>query len=159
VDSKYISSLSCWFFWEVYGKVVKAWFIQVLCGEVEYDLFLQGYVTYTPRLLLVDLKGSLRHLRQEGDLYNHTEDVKPSEGHWPVEKVDVVYTPKGEKNEFLNDLGNEENAMDSTEARGKCGLKSLSLSSLLFITHYNQNEITITQCFYVYNTLQLHVLM
>lgn len=131
----------------------------MLCCEVEYDLFLQGYVTFTPRLLLVDLKGSLRHLRQEGDLYSHTEDVKPGEVHWPVEKVDVVCAPKEEKSEFLNDLENEENAMETAEALGRYGLKSLSLSSHLCITHYDQNEIAITHFFYVYNTLELHILV
>jgi hypothetical protein len=75
-------------------------------------------VTFTPRLLLVDLKGSLGHLQQEGDLYNHPEDVKTNQVQWPVEKVDVVCTPKVEKNEFLNDLENEENAMVNTEAPG-----------------------------------------
>lgn len=89
-------------------------------------MFLQGCVTFTPRLLLVDVKGSLRHLRQEGDLYDHEEDVKPSQVQWPVERVDVVCTPKEEKNEFLNNLEDEENSMDTSEARGKCGLKCLS---------------------------------
>jgi len=110
---------------------------------------LQGCVTFTPRLLLVDLKGSLRHLRQEGDLYDHVEDGKPSQVQWPVERVDVVCTPKEEKNEFLDDLENEENSMDSTEACGRCGSKCLSLSNLLCITHFHQKEITITQCVYV----------
>jgi hypothetical protein len=80
-------------------------------------------VTFTPRLLLVDLKGSLSHLRQEGDLYDHNQDVTPSDVQWPVEKVDLKCTPKEEKNEFLNDLENEENAMVSTEELGKYGLK------------------------------------
>lgn len=131
------------------GKLLRCGLFRCFYGEFEYDLFLQGYVTFTPRLLLVDLKGSLRHLQQEGDLYDHVEDVKPSQVQWPVEKVDVVCTPKEEKNEFLNDLENEENAMDTTEARGRCGLKYLSLSNLLCVTHCHQNEITNTQCFYV----------
>jgi len=99
-------------------------------------------VTFTPRLLLVDLKGSLRHLRQEGDLYDHVEDVKPSQVQWPVERTDLVCTPKEEKNEFLNDLENEENSMDTTEARGRCGLKCLSLSNLLCVTHFHQKAIS-----------------
>jgi len=111
--------------------------------------FLQGCVTFTPRLLLVDLKGSLRHLRQEGDLYDRVEDVKPSQVQWPVERVGVLCTPKEEKNEFLNDLENGENSMDTVEACGRCGLKCLSLSNLLCITHFHQKEITITQCIYV----------
>jgi hypothetical protein len=93
-------------------------------SEINHDILFRegvtskGCVTFTPRLLLVDLKGSLRHLRQEGDLYDHVEDGKPSQVQWPVERVDVVCTPKEEKNEFLDDLENEENSMDSTEACG-----------------------------------------
>lgn len=116
-------------------------------------------MTFTPRLLLVDLKGSISHLQQEGDLYSHTGDVKASQVQWPVEKVDVVCAPKEEKNEFLNDLEKEENSMDTAEAVGGYGLKSLSLSNLLCVTHYNQNEISIIQCLCVYNTVELHVLM
>ncbi|XP_069672251.1 protein misato homolog 1 [Periplaneta americana] len=91
-------------------------------SEINHDiLFREGltskeYVTYTPRLLLVDLKGSLSHLPKEGDLYGHTEDVKPNQVQWPTEKVDVICSPKPEKNEFLNDLENEESVMDGSEA-------------------------------------------
>lgn len=81
-------------------------------------------MTFTPRLLLVDLKGNVSHLRQEGDLYNHNQDIRPSDILWPAEKVDLICTPKEEKNVFLNDLEKEENAMISTEARGKYNLKS-----------------------------------
>jgi hypothetical protein len=79
-------------------------------------------VTFTPRLLLVDLKGSLGHLRHDGDLYNQPEDVKPNQVQWPVEKVDVLCAPKVEKNEFLNNLENEENSVVDTEASGNYGL-------------------------------------
>jgi hypothetical protein len=95
----------------------------VLCKEVE-SVLLQGFVTFTPRLLLVDLKGNIGHLRQEGDLYNHNKDVTLSDIQWPAEKVDLICTPKEEKNVFVNDLEKEENAMVSTEALGKYDLKS-----------------------------------
>jgi hypothetical protein len=93
-------------------------FISVPCKEVESAL-LQGYVTFTPRLLLVDLKGNISHLRQEGDLYNHNQDVTPSDIQWPAEKIDLIYAPEEKKNIFLNDLEKEENAMVSTQALGK----------------------------------------
>ncbi|KDR19639.1 protein misato homolog 1 isoform X2 [Zootermopsis nevadensis] len=93
-------------------------------SEINHDVLFRegvtskGHVTFTPRLLLVDLKGSLGHLRQEGDLYNHPEDVNPNKVQWPVEKVDVLCTPTVEKNEFINDLESEENVMVNTEAPG-----------------------------------------
>lgn len=81
-------------------------------------------MTFTPRLLLVDLKGNISHLRQEGDLYNHNQDVTPSDIQWPAEKVDLMCTSKEEKNVFLDGLEKEENAMVNTQALGKYYLKS-----------------------------------
>ncbi|XP_047117531.1 protein misato [Schistocerca piceifrons] len=67
----------------------------------------KGYVTFTPRLLLVDLKGSLRHLPEQGDLYEEVPDSSNVNVLWPKEKVDVIQAPKPEKNEFLEDLSKE----------------------------------------------------
>ncbi|CAG5865249.1 unnamed protein product [Menidia menidia] len=41
-----------------------------------------GHVTYTPRLIAMDLKGSLRTLRQEGSLYGHGQGGAPT---WTLE--------------------------------------------------------------------------
>lgn len=64
----------------------------------------QNQVTFTPRLLLVDLKGSLQHLRIQGELYDvPVPDV--NEAPWPTDKVQVEVSPeKDEKNEFLKDV-------------------------------------------------------
>ncbi|KAK3913705.1 Protein misato [Frankliniella fusca] len=64
----------------------------------------QNQVTFTPRLLLVDLKGSLHHLRIEGELYDvPVPDV--NEAPWPTDKVQVEVAPeRKEKNEFLKDV-------------------------------------------------------
>ncbi|XP_029437115.1 protein misato homolog 1 isoform X2 [Rhinatrema bivittatum] len=62
---------------------------------------LSGQETYTPRLILMDLKGSLNSLRQEGCLY---EDDKVD---WTVAWQGSVATYKEEapvKNPFLQDL-------------------------------------------------------
>ncbi|PSN51241.1 Protein misato [Blattella germanica] len=78
-------------------------------SEINHDVLFRegqtnkGHVTFTPRLLLVDLKGSLNHLPKEGDLYDPLEVPKPNEAQWPTDKVDVVVSPKPEKNEFLDD--------------------------------------------------------
>lgn len=60
-----------------------------------------GSVTYTPRLIAMDLKGSLRTLRQEGSLYD------PGEGAAAVTwegSVSVYKQSPPEKNCFLEDL-------------------------------------------------------
>uniref|UniRef100_A0A8C5HN12 Protein misato homolog 1 n=1 Tax=Gouania willdenowi TaxID=441366 RepID=A0A8C5HN12_GOUWI len=50
-------------------------------GEIQSDVVFRegqtqgGHVTYTPRLIAVDLKGSLRTLRQEGCLYDSGKDT------------------------------------------------------------------------------------
>jgi hypothetical protein len=90
----------------------------VPCKEAE-SVCLQGYVTFTPRLLLVDLKDNISHLRQEGDLYNHKQDATFSAIQWPVEKIECICAPKQKKNIFLNDLEKEENVVVNTEALGK----------------------------------------
>ena len=69
-------------------------------------------------MLLVDLKGVLQNLPIEGDLYESSAP-KGDEVQWPKEKVDVVVAPKAEKNEFLNNLNCEENAMDTDQSVGK----------------------------------------
>lgn len=76
---------------------------------------MQNEVTFTPRLLLVDLKGSLQHLRIEGELYDvPVPDV--NEASWPAEKVQVEVAPEHpEKNEFLRDI----EAGSTSSAAGK----------------------------------------
>ncbi|XP_069796670.1 protein misato homolog 1 [Narcine bancroftii] len=64
---------------------------------------LRGHPTYTPRLILLDLKGSLSSLKQEGDLYGVSQ-VEPAltwEGSLTVHEEEPVT-----KNPFLQQLGN-----------------------------------------------------
>ncbi|CAH1796416.1 unnamed protein product [Owenia fusiformis] len=75
---------------------------------------LMGEVTYTPRLIGFDLKGSLNTLKQDGNLYdlNLEEDLK-----WAADvtqhKVEV-----GEKNDFLLDLERQQEAhIDGSERK------------------------------------------
>lgn len=74
--------------------------------EIEHDILfregknLTGEVTYTPRLISLDLKGSLNTLKQDGSLY----DIA---GHDEVQWGDDVTLHKldiSSKNEFLRDL-------------------------------------------------------
>ena len=79
--------------------------------EINHDvlfregLTLQGQQTYTPRLLIFDLKGSLRNLPRYGTLYQTSS--YGSEASWSGE-VSVHESEPEPKNEFLMDLEAEE---------------------------------------------------
>lgn len=76
-------------------------------GEIQSDVVFRegqtpgGHVTYTPRLIAMDLKGSLRTLRQEGNLYDPGKDT--SAVSWDGSLVMHKESPP-EKNSFLEDL-------------------------------------------------------
>lgn len=89
----------------------------------------QRQTTYTPRLLLVDLDGSLKHLPREGELYGNSlkrdihEKLFPTEGNdiaeehesvkklkedvaWQPSDVEIVAEKETAKHEFQEDLDN-----------------------------------------------------
>ncbi|KAM9383888.1 protein misato homolog 1 isoform 2-T2 [Pholidichthys leucotaenia] len=76
-------------------------------GEIQSDVVFRegqtmgGHVTYTPRLIAMDLKGSLRTLCQEGHLYEGSKDTSAItwEGNVMVHKESPP-----ERNSFLEDL-------------------------------------------------------
>lgn len=76
-------------------------------GEIQSDVVFRegqtfgGHVTYTPRLIAMDLKGSLRTLRQEGSLYDSGKDTSAAtwEGNFMMHKESPPL-----KNSFLEDL-------------------------------------------------------
>ncbi|XP_062291290.1 protein misato homolog 1 [Scomber scombrus] len=76
-------------------------------GEIQSDAVfregrtLGGHVTYTPRLIAMDLKGSLRTLRQEGSLYDPGKD--PAAVTWEGSLMTHKESPPA-KNSFLEDL-------------------------------------------------------
>ncbi|XP_018555423.1 protein misato homolog 1 isoform X2 [Lates calcarifer] len=76
-------------------------------GEIQSDVVfregqtLGGHVTYTPRLIAMDLKGSLRTLRQEGSLYDAGKDT--SAVTWEGSLMMHKESPPA-KNSFLEDL-------------------------------------------------------
>ncbi|CAB3388170.1 Hypothetical predicted protein [Cloeon dipterum] len=81
-------------------------------SEINHDILFRegetrlGQTTFTPRLLLVDLKGSLGSLPEHGGLYEADHEEQP-EPVW-VNQVDVQRREKFKNNEFLADLANEE---------------------------------------------------
>lgn len=58
-----------------------------------------GEVTYTPRLLVADLKGSLKSFKQAGGLPDEAQDIPQ-----PWQNVEVIKEPECSKNQYLNDL-------------------------------------------------------
>lgn len=76
-------------------------------GEIQSDVVFRegqtagGHVTYTPRLIAMDLKGSLRTLRQEGSLYDPGKDT--SAVTWDGNLMMHKESPP-QKNLFLEDL-------------------------------------------------------
>ncbi|XP_048476412.1 protein misato homolog 1 [Rhincodon typus] len=71
---------------------------------------MQGQPTYTPRLILMDLKGSLSSLKQEGALYciSQTEPALTWKGSLSVHKEDPAV-----KNQFLQQLDRLGDELDS----------------------------------------------
>ncbi|XP_034400667.1 protein misato homolog 1 [Cyclopterus lumpus] len=76
-------------------------------SEIQSDVLFRegrttgGHVTHTPRLIALDLKGSLRTLRQEGSLYDAGKDT--SAVTWEGSLMKVKESP-AQKNSFLEDL-------------------------------------------------------
>ncbi|XP_072227305.1 protein misato homolog 1 [Leuresthes tenuis] len=88
-------------------------------AEVQSDVVfregqtLGGHVTYTPRLIAMDLKGSLRTLRQEGSLYDADKDA--SAVTWEGSLMMHKESPSA-KNSFLEDLDKLDNGEILAEA-------------------------------------------
>ncbi|XP_004519976.1 protein misato [Ceratitis capitata] len=93
-------------------------------SEINHDVLyregvnLNKQVTYTPRLLLVDLDGSLKHLPREGELYgNSVKRATDDSAGDPLKKikedledlstdVEIVQQPQADKHDFQKDLEN-----------------------------------------------------
>ncbi|KAJ8925913.1 hypothetical protein NQ315_009765 [Exocentrus adspersus] len=83
-------------------------------SEIDHDvLYREGVtnkhgVTFTPRLLLVDLKGSLKHLPERGELYDEPPKPTKSDVNWDSDLVEIEGVSGNNKNQFLKDLENPE---------------------------------------------------
>lgn len=79
--------------------------------EINHDILyregqtLKGEVTYTPRLLLAEIKGALKSLPESGGLPDESE-FDPSSIQW--EFVEKIEEPAAHKNDYLNDIDCEE---------------------------------------------------
>ncbi|KAL8570766.1 hypothetical protein ACOMHN_006916 [Nucella lapillus] len=102
--------------------------LQAFPKEVNHDVLfrvgqtLRGDVTFTPRLVALDLKGSLNSLRREGTLYsdNREEDVK-----WCGD-VTLHKSDSGPRNQFLEDLDRAEKGQGVDNGKGDGGNRETS---------------------------------
>ncbi|KAM6899456.1 protein misato homolog 1 [Xenentodon cancila] len=92
-------------------------------AEIQSDVMFRegqtpgGHVTYTPRLIAMDLKGSLCTLRQEGSLYDSGKDT--SAVSWEGSLVMHKESPPA-KNSFLEDLDKLDKGEILAEADFSC---------------------------------------
>ncbi|CAH0382369.1 unnamed protein product [Bemisia tabaci] len=83
-------------------------------SEINHDvLYREGInhrneVTFTPRAIVVDLHGSLNHLKTSGELYDDPGVPSPETIPWQEDKIEVVTTDQPVKNEFLQNLEKED---------------------------------------------------
>lgn len=69
-----------------------------------------GEVTYTPRLLLVDLKGSLKTLPENGGL-----EESNLEENLPWNAVEKIVEPEPKRNDFLKDIDSDGAEVENKE--------------------------------------------
>ncbi|XP_026751248.1 protein misato [Galleria mellonella] len=85
-------------------------------SEVNHDILYRegqstrGEVTYTPRLLLADLKGSFKTLPVSGGLSNDDDEKQI-----PWDNVEKIEEPTAEKNNYLNDIDTQGTSLESRQ--------------------------------------------
>lgn len=80
-----------------------------------YAVLFQKEITYTPRLLVVDLKGTLGYLNERGTLYdssNHQDDPPPL---WDEDSVELTAEPETPKSPFVQALEESTESAKSDE--------------------------------------------
>lgn len=75
--------------------------------------FLKKQITYTPRLLLVDLKGSLGYLNENGTLYENSS--KDKDILWYDQNVQISEEPEASKSSFIKNLDHPTRNNEETE--------------------------------------------
>ncbi|XP_076635548.1 misato mitochondrial distribution and morphology regulator [Colletes latitarsis] len=88
-------------------------------SEINHDVFyregenLKKQITYTPRLLLVDLKGVSGYLKEVGTLYDISQHVK-TEPLWDDKKVEVTEEEAAVASPFIKSLDETSKTSEST---------------------------------------------
>ncbi|KAK9883944.1 hypothetical protein WA026_004884 [Henosepilachna vigintioctopunctata] len=81
--------------------------------EIDHDVLYRegvnqkGQITFTPRLLAVDLKGSLRALSESSEVYEEIPDCSKVEVRWDPDKVEIKKSERVNKNKFQQDLDDQ----------------------------------------------------
>jgi len=117
--------------------------------EVNHDiLFREGCTprseaTYLPRLIAVDLKGSLKTLREDSVLYSNTENATNlAQVKWPA-GINSFTSPSVEKNEFLEDCQKEDAKFYSTVADDDSASRTPSASKTTIKSYNLDNEVEV----------------
>lgn len=76
----------------------------------------QRQVTFTPRLLLFDLHGSLKTLPEQGELYKPLSNHFSNDVNWDLDKVEIQKDSNDVKNQFQSDLADP---LESVKATAK----------------------------------------
>ncbi|XP_060822093.1 protein misato [Bombus pascuorum] len=91
-------------------------------SEINHDVLyregenLKKQVTYTPRLLLIDLEEAFGYLKKQGTLYDVTQSEEAQQCLWDDKKVQVLKKEAVDKTPFIKSLDESSEASNSTSS-------------------------------------------
>ncbi|XP_033356767.1 protein misato [Bombus vosnesenskii] len=91
-------------------------------SEINHDVLyregenLKKQVTYTPRLLLIDLEETFGYLKKQGTLYDVTQSEEAQQCLWDDKKVQVLKKEAVDKTPFIKSLDESSEASNSTSS-------------------------------------------
>ncbi|XP_068974597.1 protein misato [Bombus flavifrons] len=91
-------------------------------SEINHDVLyregenLKKQVTYTPRLLLIDLEEAFGYLKKQGTLYDVTQSEEAQQYLWDDKKVQVLKKEAVDKTPFIKSLDESSEASNSTSS-------------------------------------------
>lgn len=91
-------------------------------SEINHDVLyregenLKKQVTYTPRLLLIDLEEAFGYLKKQGTLYDVTQSEEVQQCLWDDKKVQVLKKEAVDKTPFIKSLDESSEASNSTSS-------------------------------------------
>lgn len=88
----------------------------MLLRAIEYLFLFQKQVTYTPRLLLIDLEEAFGYLKKQGTLYDVTQLEEAQQYLWDDKKVQVLKKEAVDKTPFIKSLDESSEASNSTSS-------------------------------------------
>ncbi|KOX74238.1 Protein misato [Melipona quadrifasciata] len=91
-------------------------------SEINHDVLyregenLKRQVTYTPRLLLVDLREAVGYLKEQGTLYDTSQSEEAQQSLWDDTKVEVLKEETVNKSPFIKSLDESSEAQTPTSS-------------------------------------------